>query len=296
MVSLAYGIFAYKDPELVARLINRVQTDSDFTYVHFDTSIGEQRFRDWKKLIETKCPNKNIEIVSIYRSKYMSFGLVDMTLSSMKYFDNFNYDYYLNLSGSCYPLKPASVIKKEFDHQDSIFMEVFELPWNGWFQGGIYRLRSRFYFLSGRKNPHNVHLLRIPRLKKELPYGLKPYGGSDWFCLPKEVVRYILDYVEQKPKLKEFFKRVAIPDEIFFQTILMNSPYRSRVVNDNKRYIDWSRGRGSSPTTLTKDDFQKMKKSNKLFARKFDPSIDSEILNLIDQDIEETERLRNSQK
>jgi len=291
MASIAYGIFAFKDPELVARLVNRLQTDSDFTYVHFDASIGEQRFRNWKRLIEKKCPNKNIEIVSVFRSKYMSFGQVESILSSMKYFDNFNYDYYINLSSSCYPLKSTVIIKEEFDHQDSIFMEVFEMPFKGWFQGGMFRLESRFYFFPRGKYPY-VRLFRIPRLKKELPYGLKPYGGSCWFCLPKEVVRYILDFVEQKPEVKKFFRRTACPDEMFFQTILMNSSYRSRIVNDNKRYIDWRRGIGSSPTILTKDDFEKMKKSNKLFARKFDPDIDEGVLNIIDQHLEETERAR----
>ena len=303
MARIAYCIVAYKDPEQVVRIVNRLQTESDFTYVHFDASIGEQRFRNWKRLIEKKCPNKNIEIVSVFRCKYMSFGIVDAFLSSMKYFDNFNYDYYINLTEGCYPLKSAGVIKEQFDHQDSIFMEVFEMPFKKWFRGGMFRLENRFYFFSRRKYPY-VRLFRIPRLKKELPCGLKPYGGYGLFCLPKEVVRYILNFVEQKPSVKEFFKRTAIPDEIFFQTILMNSSYRSRIVNDNKRYIDWSksidshgsrdsRGGGYGPKILAKDDFEKMKKSNKLFARKFDPDIDKEVLNIIDQDIEETEVFRS---
>jgi len=288
MARIAYCIVAYKDPELIARIVNRLQTDSDFTYVHFDTSIGKQRFHDWKRLIQEKCPNKDIEIVSIFRCKYMSFGIVDSVLSSMKYFDNLDYDYYINLTSGCYPLKSACAIKKEFDHQDSIFMEVFEMPFKGWYKGGMFRLENRFYFFPRRKYPYS-RLFRIPRLKKELPYNLKPYGGSGWFCSPKDVVRYILNFVEQKPSVKEFFKRTAIPDEIFFQTILMNSAYRSRIVDDNKRYIDWSNGIGSSPTILTKGDFEKLRKSNKLFARKFDPTIDKEILDIIDQYIEETE-------
>ncbi len=297
MARIAYCIIAYKDPERVVRLINRLQTDSDFKYVHFDTSIGKQRFRNWKRLIEEKCPNKNIEIVSVFRCKYMSFGRVAADLSAMKYFDNFNYDYYINLTESCYPLKSASAIKEEFDHQDSIFMEVFAMPYKGWGKGGMWKLENRFYFFPRRKYPY-VRLFRIPRLKKELPYGLKPYGGYGLFCVPKDVVSYILSFVEQKPRLKKFFKRTAVPDEIFFQTILMNSSYRSRIVNDNKRYLDYNRGIpppgvGYGPKILTKDDFEKMKKSNKLFARKFDSAIDKEVLNIIDQHIEKTEVFRS---
>jgi hypothetical protein len=223
----------------------------------------------------------------------MSFGVVDSFLSSMKHFDQFNYDYYVNLTEGCYPLESARYIKEEFENQRSIFMEVFEMPFKMWFQGGMFRLENRFFFFSRRKYPY-VRLFYIPRLKKRLPYGLKPYGGYGLFCLPKDVVQYILNFIEQKPSVKAFFKRTAIPDEILFQTILMNSSYRSRIVNDNRRYLDCNQGINSQggsygPKILTKDDFEKMKKSNKLFARKFDPSVDSEVLNIIDQYIEETE-------
>jgi hypothetical protein len=163
-------------------------------------------------------------------------------------------------------------------------MEVFEMPFSWWLHGGMNRIQNRFYFLPSRKYPY-VRVFRIPRIRRKLPLDLKPYGGSGYFCLPREVVKYVVDFVEKNPSVRSFFRRAFIPDEMFFQTILMNSHYSSRISNDNKRYIKWKRSVGGHPEILTKSDFDNIKTSGKLFARKFDPSIDSEILNLIDQDI-----------
>ena len=47
---------------------------------------------------------------------------------------------------------------------------------------------------------------------------------------------------------------------------------------DTKRKIDWQRGR---PYTWEKKDYQELINSEELFARKFDESIDKEIIDLI---------------
>lgn len=87
------------------------------------------------------------------------------------------------------------------------------------------------------------------------------------------------------PNFVNFFKYVDVPDEIFFQTIVMNSPYAQCVVNDNMRYIDWKDWDAGSPAVLGREDLGKLAASPKLFARKFDESVDPEVLELIDEKI-----------
>ena len=53
------------------------------------------------------------------------------------------------------------------------------------------------------------------------------------------------------------------------------------MVNNNLRYIDWKEGR-SNPTILLTKDFEKMKQSDNLFARKFDMHVDEFILDQLD--------------
>jgi hypothetical protein len=74
---------------------------------------------------------------------------------------------------------------------------------------------------------------------------------------------------------------VLIPDELFFQTIVLHSPFADTVVNDNLRYIDWSRR--PAPAILHAQDFPSLIGSGKLFARKFDANVDARILDMLDE-------------
>lgn len=280
MAAIAYYILAYKEPERIVRLVNRLKTPSDNFYVHIGIDVGKQRVNEWAHMIEQKCPKANVKIASEFLTKRGSFDSVAAPLAAMKYFEELNYDYFVNLTGECYPLKHPDKIKKEFEGQTSGFMEFFELPSPVWASGGMERLEKKFYFLSVGKH---YKLLRVPRLRKALPCNLKPYGGSAAFCLHKQLVNYVLEFLETNPSVIKFFRHAGYADEVFFQTILMNSPFKSRIVNDDKRYIDWDQSTGGHPKYLTTHDFLKMVESKKLFARKFSLAVDKNILDIIDQ-------------
>lgn len=286
MTRIAYYIATYKEPERVVRLVNRVQSASDFMYIHFDKMIGAERFEEWKRIIEKKCPNKNIKIVSKFRCKWGSFGSVDAVLTAINYYEDFDYDYFIYLTGDCYPLKSPEYIKKVLDGQNCAFMEFFKLPYAGWWHGGLNRINSRFYFVPISRYPY-VWVVHLPRLKKGLPYGLQPYGGHGGACLPKRHCSYIAQYVKENPQLMNFFKRSFAPDEMFFETILLNSPFKSEVVNDCKKYVDFSENK-PHPKNLTKADLERLKESGKLFARKFTTGVDDGILDIIDQEIDKS--------
>ena len=87
------------------------------------------------------------------------------------------------------------------------------------------------------------------------------------------------------PELVRFFHRSAVPDESFFQTILMNSPLAGTLVNDDLRYVDWSEG-AASPRVLTAFDLERMIRSSALFARKFDPRVDRGVIDALDAHID----------
>jgi hypothetical protein len=75
---------------------------------------------------------------------------------------------------------------------------------------------------------------------------------------------------------------VLIPDEIFYQTILLNSPLQQTVVNDEVHYIAWPELSGPHPDILGVPDFDRFMATDKLFARKFDATVDSTVLDRID--------------
>ncbi len=122
----------------------------------------------------------------------------------------------------------------------------------------------------------------LPTRKFPLPYTL--YGGENatWWTITSDCARYILKFIKENSKVRRFAKFTWASDEFLIPTIIMNSPFKDSVVQDNFRYIDWSLG-GHNPKILTIADFEHMRNSKKLFARKFDPLVDSQVLDQIDK-------------
>ena len=285
---IAYSLFEYNNPNRVIRLVNRIQTKSDFVQIHLDKMIGKDKFNDWKKIIEKNCQTGEIRIFSKFRCKYGNFGLIDAELNLMKELEDYNYDFHINLSGDSYPLKPPKIIKKELNKKNSAFMEFYKLPFKDWYQGGLHRLNNRYYFFPKKKYPY-VRTLKIPRINKQLPGNLKAYGGRGCRCLQKKHVSYILNFLDKNPSVKKFFRRVWGPGELLYHTILLNSDYKSTIFNQSLMYIDFSEG-VSHPKYLTELDLETLKRSGKFFARKFNQEIDSNVLNIIDRMLVNTKK------
>jgi len=99
--------------------------------------------------------------------------------------------------------------------------------------------------------------------------------------LSTDCAAYVADFMNSNNKLRRFIRFTWGPDEFVIPTLIMNSKFRPTVINDNFYYIDWSKG-GSNPKTLTVEDFEKIKYSGKLLARKFDIQQDRMILDMLD--------------
>jgi hypothetical protein len=116
--------------------------------------------------------------------------------------------------------------------------------------------------------------------KHKLPSSLSIYNGSNWFCIPLETAYYITEYVNKNPWYYEAFKQSLVPDEFFFQTLIMNSKYKSDVINHNLMYIKFGESikTRNNPITLKMDHIDIIKNSNEYFARKFDESVDNLVI------------------
>ena len=137
-----------------------------------------------------------------------------------------------------------------------------------------------------------------PRL---LPSGIRFDGGSDWFCLSKSLIEFII-YEQNHPLLTQLFSLynyTLLPAESFFHTVIKNSKFCSTYNNNNLRITNWKRHIGCqcqhkavvdwcgcSPNVFKMDDWDRITKSKSrevFFARKFDATIDMAVMNSIDQ-------------
>ena len=201
------------------------------------------------------------------------------------------------LSGQDYPIKDNSSIYSFFEQNyGKNFVNYLHLhePSN-WMP----RLKTYYIHLFGKNisYPGSKSLkrkiidiilllpLRFPT-KRVFPQYLQPYGGSQWWCITLEAARYILDFIEKHPDYLKYHTHSLCSDEIFFQTILLNNPdekFSKSLINNNLKFIDWSRPK-PRPAVFTHKDFSLLINSDKLFARKFDMNIDSQILDMLDHE------------
>ena len=92
-----------------------------------------------------------------------------------------------------------------------------------------------------------------------------------------------LYFLSRERDVERWFKYGIGVDELFVQTIAMQSPYKNKIENDNKRFIDWHRGQ---PYTWKSENYEEIINSKKLFARKFSIDEDPKIIEMIKKHVQ----------
>ncbi|QNF34103.1 glycosyl transferase [Adhaeribacter swui] len=277
-MKLAHLILTHNHPDHLKRLIQRLTYGDDVIFIHVDKKVDITTFHN---LIS----NKNVFFIKNRTSiDWGAFNIVKATLKSFQEILHSGTEYqYINLlSGSDYPLQmPVTIHQFLTDHPGKAFMN-YRFIYDDW-QEAIPRINE--YHLNNYQFPGRYKVQKIMnRLlpTRTMPYGLVPVGRSQWFTIPTECVKYILEYWATHPALRRFTRLTWAPDEFIFQTILYNSEYRHILINNDLRLIDWSEGK-ASPKTFTLKDKDQLLSSDKLFARKFDSKNCPEILDCLDK-------------
>lgn len=107
--------------------------------------------------------------------------------------------------------------------------------------------------------------------------------GAQWFSITHDFAQYVVD---NWPRYKKIFASSFCADEMFMQTMILNSPYREKINHPQPdddyaaimRLIEWDQG---DLKAFTERDFAKLSTSPMLFARKFDEKIDKKIIEMI---------------
>ncbi|OLS13519.1 MAG: glycosyl transferase family protein [Promethearchaeota archaeon CR_4] len=198
-----------------------------------------------------------------------------------------DFSHIILLSGQDYPIKSNQYIHDFLArNKEREFIAFYPIPNNFWTNQGLDRIQS-FHFLEF-KNAYLIKgLRRISSVfskiyRRKFPKELHPYGGPAWWCLTQKCVKFLLGYAQTNRSIIRFFKFVKFPDEIFFQTVVCNSIFAPNVQNSSLTYVNWTNS--SDLIVLGIDNFDSLKASDKLFARKFDPKFDPNIFDKLDHE------------
>jgi hypothetical protein len=279
-MAIAYLIVAHKNPDQILRLIHALRDSGAFFVVHVDKRAGDDVYAP---LREYAALHPEVLLTKRNRCYWGGFGIVKAMIECVNTAvrTKHHFHYAILLSGQDYPIKDAQQIADFFEqNKGKEFMESFPLARpNRWTDhGGYFQAVARVKYWTFFVRSRAFHL----RLARKFPFGWEPHGGSQWWCLSHECLTYIESFLRKNPPFLRYFKHVFIPDESMFPSLVSNSAFRDKIVNDDLRYIDWENPNPLYPRTLEADDFEKLRASPKLFARKFLPDRSKECLDLID--------------
>jgi hypothetical protein len=269
-------LLVHNNENQVNKLVRHLSNDFD-VYVHID-----------KRCSINIIKSENIFIYKRYKTYWGSFNQIVATLYLLKKAFLKGYDRYILISGQDLPIKSNEEIKIFFKSNNFEYLNIDKIPnsdgWPNMDRLTAYNLDSKYPGIVD-KSKHDI-IFRIKRKafhilnkikKRRLNYDF--YGGDNWTNYTHNCVEKIFEYLENDKKYVKRYKWTNCADEIFYQTIL-NKLDGIMIEKNSLRYIDWKSG-PEHPKILRVEDYEKIMNSDNIFARKFDTTVDNQIIEMI---------------
>ncbi|KAK4850314.1 hypothetical protein QYF36_005610 [Acer negundo] len=180
---------------------------------------------------------------------------------------NKEWDWFINLSASDYPLVTQDDLLFTFSHLNRELNFVEHTSKLGWKEDkramplmvdpGLYmQTKSDIFWVTP---------------KRTLPTAFKLFTGSAWMVLSRSFVEYCIWGWDNLPRtLLMYHSNFVSSPESYFQTVICNVPeFVKTVINHDLHFISWDNPPGQHPHVLSLNDTSKMIASNAAFARKF---------------------------
>lgn len=286
-MKIAYLILAHNNPAHLDKLINSLNSDFCDFYIHFDKK---------SKTLFNLLNYKNVYYLNNRISIFWGgFSIVQATINLLiESSKEHKYDYYILLSGVDYPIRSNRYIKNFFiKNSGKEFIDLYKMPL---YDKSFNRIDK--YFFEGNTNRYLYFFqMHLNKTLKSIPYNRRlpsrfdkfvKYAGANWWALSDSCINYIIKFLLDNPSYASFYKHTHIPDEMFFQTIVGNSPFINNLMT-SLTYTDWSKN--VKPAIIGLEHLKDLSKEYipvkfgngkkyTLFARKFTDESD-EIINKI---------------
>lgn len=305
-MKICYLIQTHKNPDQIYRLVATLKQFSPGSQIVINHDFGschlsDSRFQEFSEvhIIPSRGGRGNFALVQSY------LDVVEWLLNH-----NSHFDWLINLSGQDYPIQPVSQLEAclaETPYDGfMLYFEVFSTESHWKIREGYTRYHYRYQTVIERLSERQKTILKPfklfnylqPFFRVNFSYGFtlglktktpftpefRCYGGSYLGTLSRRCVEYLHQFIQDNPQIVDYYKGVANPDESFLHTILMNHS-QLKIANDCQRYFDFSSTQNGHPRILSSEDFPAIAQSPAYFARKFDPAVDSAILDRIDEQL-----------
>ena len=285
MLRHAYLILIHEYSYTLETLIRLLDSENSAIFIHVDKrqhDIDPDRLR--KLAVKSE--------MNVYRKYRVNWGTNSITLAMIYLLQKSlsgSYDYYHVISGSDLPIKGQSDFYeffernngKEFIHFGTEqYQKDIDCRYNVYhfFSKQLGRKRDRKFWVM--METYSLAIQRRLKIDRSDKADFQFYGGANWCSITGKFATYVAEHFH---KYKKYFRFTQNSDELLWQTIVMDSPFRENLYiagfENNYdaclRYIDWNRG---APYVFRENDYDELMDSNCLFARKFDDKKDKKII------------------
>lgn len=303
-VTVCWFVQSHRDPEQILRLVRTLRRDSQGPIVlrHDDQALA----LDLAPF--AAIPDFHLLPASGRQLRGTFSCQVQPYLDLIDWLENHGvaYDWLVNLTAQDYPVTPVPRIESFLEQSPADgyvrWWDVLsaESPWSQ------RKARARYWHRFHRWPEGAERLLRALRwitrftpLHFYLDYGplvgvrllrtpfdgdLRCLGGRSWWTLRRQPVRFLRDFLAARPEVECHYRGSIAPEESLLQTVLVGSG-RFHLVNDDLRYVDYTRAVRGVPRTLTVADLPLLASGGFHFARKFDLATDRSVLDIIDREL-----------
>jgi hypothetical protein len=274
MAKIAYILLCHKDPEGVIAQAERLTAAGDCIAIHFD---ARARPADFDKIRTALASNPSVTFARTrIKCGWGGWSLVQATIyaveAAVEAFPRATHFYML--SGDCMPTKTAEYAHGFLDRNDVDYIESFDFFASDWIKTGIKeeRLIYRHWFNERTQKTLFYTSMQWQQrlgLERKVPGDIQMQIGSQWWCLRRRTVEWVLDFIRKRKDVMRFFRTTWIPDETFFQTIVRHlvpeAEIRSRTLTF-LMFTDYG-----MPVTFYNDQYDLLVSQDYLFARKISP-------------------------
>jgi Family of unknown function (DUF5927)/Core-2/I-Branching enzyme len=192
--------------------------------IHLDRRVPDA---DQRALADTLSDLPHIRFSPRVACEWGTFGLVEATiLAATRMLEDFpGVGHVFLASGSCLPIRRVQDLQDHLAaHPETDFIESVTTADVGWTVGGLNKERFTLRFPFSWKRQRRlfdgyVTLQRLLRFQRRIPTGMVPHLGSQWWCLTRQSLAAILFHPD-RARHDRYFRRVWIPDESYFQTLI----------------------------------------------------------------------------
>lgn len=289
----AYLFMIVNNLKVVEKTLKLLDNKNNDIYIHLD--VKSQQLETLKQITD-KLQYANIYYIERMDVRWGDYSQVECTLHLLKEATKrLEYQYYHLLSESDMPIKSQTYIfdfyKKNYGKE---FIELQEFPKNKLFTTRFksYNVFTKQLKANNKFIRYSTYIIRktFDILQLALGYNytrkfnLEIKYGSNWFSITDKFARYI---ISKEALIKKMFLHGICIDEHFLQTLICASDLKSNLYKEgNMRYIVWENN-NNSPKNFTKNDYNQIINSDKLFARKFSEKVDMNIVNEIYNKVKE---------